>query len=105
MTLFRLTLMALLALLPMTASAQSSGPLRIEINEGVIEPLPFAVPRFTAESGAAAEFAANIARVIAADLVGTGLFREIGQDAFIERNTAFGPSLNYDQPHDRDRFV
>lgn len=95
MTLFRLTLMALLALLPVTAAAQSSGPLRIEITEGVIEPLPFAVPTFSAESGAAAEFAANITRVIAADLVGTGLFREIGQEAFIERNTAFAPSINY----------
>ena len=28
---------------------QGNGPLRIEITEGVIEPLPFAVPIFIAE--------------------------------------------------------
>ena len=34
---------------------QSSGPLRIEITEGVIEPLPIAVPSFIAENAAAQE--------------------------------------------------
>ncbi|MFT4717266.1 MAG: TolB protein, partial [Paracoccaceae bacterium] len=30
--------------------AQSSGPLKIEITEGVIEPMPFAAPAFVAEN-------------------------------------------------------
>ena len=34
---------------PSVALAQS-GPLRIEITEGVVEPLPYAVPDFVAES-------------------------------------------------------
>ena len=32
---------ALAALMPLALQAQSPGPLRIEITEGVIEPLPF----------------------------------------------------------------
>ena len=95
MTLIRAVFLAFLSVLPTMALAQAKGPLRIEITEGVIEPLPFAVPQFTAEGAAAGEFAVNISRVIAADLEGTGLFREISKDAFIEQNTPFGSSLAY----------
>ena len=43
-----------------SAGYAQSGPLRIEITDGVIEPLPFAVPDFVAENGEAGEYAANI---------------------------------------------
>jgi TolB protein len=76
------------------ATAQS-GPLRIEITEGVIEPLPFAVPNFVAENAAAGEYAANIARVIASDLAGTGLFREIPASAHLGRVDSFDAPVNY----------
>jgi TolB protein len=72
-----------------------TGPLRIEITEGVIEPLPFAVPNFVAENGAAGEFAADIARVIASDLSGTGLFREIPASAHISRVDSFDAPVAY----------
>ena len=40
-----LSFLALVALAAVPAQAQQqSGPLRIEITEGVIEPLPFALP-------------------------------------------------------------
>jgi len=65
------------------AAAQDRGPLRITITDGVIEPLPFAVPSFVPENGAAGEYAATITRVVAADLAGTGLFREIPAEAHI----------------------
>lgn len=71
------------------AAAQDGGPLRITITDGVIEPLPFAVPAFVAENGAAAEYATNITRVVAQDLVGTGLFREIPAEAHIARVSSF----------------
>ena len=74
---------------------QSSGPLRIEITEGVIEPLPIAVPSFIAENAAAQELAVQISQVIAADLVGTGLFREIPQNAFISAPTSFSAPVQY----------
>ena len=80
--------------LALPATAQQ-GPLRIEITEGVIEPLPVAVPPFIAENPAAEEFAENIAQVIAADLTGTGLFREIPRGAFISTPTIFGSPVQY----------
>ncbi len=76
------------------ASAQS-GPLRIVIEDGVIEPLPFAAPTFVAENPGAAEIAANITRVVAADLAGTGLFREIPSSAFISPVTSFDAPVAY----------
>jgi TolB protein len=84
--------LAALSLLPVPAAAQ---PLRIEITEGVIEPLPFAVPDFVAETGAAADLARDMSRVIAADLAGTGLFREIPASAHIARLTSFDAPVAY----------
>ncbi|QPM88932.1 Tol-Pal system beta propeller repeat protein TolB [Pseudooceanicola algae] len=83
------------ALLPGLAAAQSSGPLRIEITEGVIEPMPFAVPDFVVEGGQAGDLAAQISRVVASDLAGTGLFREIPQSAQIGRVTSFGAPVQF----------
>ena len=71
------------------------GPLRIVIEEGVIEPLPFAAPAFIAENPSAAEFADQITRVVAADLAGTGLFREIPQSAHIARISNFDAPVSY----------
>jgi TolB protein len=77
---------------PLAATAQ---PLRIEITEGVIEPMPFAVPDFVAETGGAADLARDIARVIAADLSGTGLMREIPASAHIARVSSFDAAVSY----------
>lgn len=76
--------------LPQVSLAQN-GPLRLEITEGVIEPLPFALPNFIGRSDAAAD----ITRVIAADLRGTGLFRQIPQDAYISQVTSFNAEVSY----------
>ncbi|MEZ5778967.1 MAG: Tol-Pal system beta propeller repeat protein TolB [Paracoccaceae bacterium] len=77
------------------AVAQDGGPLRITITDGVIEPLPFAAPNFIAENPAAGEIAANITRVVAADLTGTGLFREIPASAHISPVTSFDAPVAY----------
>lgn len=73
----------------------NAAPLKIEITEGVIEPLPFAVPAFVAENTAAGEMAKKIARVVAEDLTGTGLFREIPEDAFISQITSFSSPVQF----------
>ncbi|PJE37285.1 Tol-Pal system beta propeller repeat protein TolB [Pseudooceanicola lipolyticus] len=75
-------------------SAQT-GPLRIQIDEGVIEPLPFAVPDFVPANAAAAQVARDLARVIAADLAGTGLFREVPNTAYISQVSDFAAPVNY----------
>ena len=82
----------LLVALPLTALAE---PLRIIIDGGVIEPMPFAVPDFVAENGGAGDFARDISRVVASDLSGTGLFREIPADAFVSRVTSFEAPVAY----------
>ena len=80
--------------LPGRAVAQS-GPLRIEITEGVIEPVPLAIPEFLAETSGAGPMTDRIARVVAANLTGTGLFREIPPSAHIARITAFDAPVNH----------
>lgn len=87
--------LVLAALAGGVAAQQRSGPLRIEITQGVVEPLPFAVPAFVAENPAAQEYAANVARVVASDLVGTGLFREIPSDAYISQITSFRSPVQF----------
>lgn len=72
-----------------------NGPLRIEITEGVIEPLPVAVPQFIAENAKAREFAEDISRVIMADLTGTGLFREVPRSAHISPITSFDAPVRF----------
>jgi len=92
-------LLAGLAAFGMSASGAlaqtSAGPLRIEITEGVIEPMPFAAPVFIAENGAAADAAQDITRVIAADLRGTGLFRDIPASAHISSVTSFDSPVQF----------
>ncbi|HKK37429.1 MAG TPA: Tol-Pal system beta propeller repeat protein TolB [Paracoccaceae bacterium] len=91
-----LIVLAALALWALPATAQQQGgPLRLEITEGVIEPMPFAVPDLVAEGTRARELAARISRVIAADLSGTGLFREVPAEAHIGRITSFDSPVQY----------
>ena len=71
------------------------GPLRLTITDGVIEPLPFAVPGFQAENPEAAQVAADVSRLVAADLAGTGLFREIPASAFISAHSSFAQTVAY----------
>jgi TolB protein len=78
---------AALALRPFAAAAQA--PLRIEITEGVIEPMPFAAPGFVPDGGGAGDLAARITQVVIDDLVGTGLFREVPRSAHIGRVSSF----------------
>ncbi len=82
------------AVLATPASAQN-GPLRLTITDGVIEPLPFAVPTFQAETAGAEQLANDISRLVAQDLIGTGLFREIPASAFISQPASFGAPVSY----------
>ncbi len=88
-------LAALMMIAPGGAAFAQNGPLRIEITDGVIEPMPYAVPDFVPDTPAAAEIAAQLSRVIASDLTGTGLFREVPASAHISRVTDFGAPVKY----------
>ena len=84
-----------LALSVTTAAQAQQGPLRITIEQGIIQPLPFAVPNFQAETGNAGQLAADLARVVAANLQGTGVFREIPSSAFIAQYTDFNAPVTF----------
>jgi len=85
-----------LALAAHSAPAQErSGPLRIEITQGVIEPVPIVVAPFLTENPAATDYAKRITEVIAADLAGTGLFRDIPHEAYISQVSGFDAPVAY----------
>lgn len=89
-------LLAMLALMmaglvPQGAEAQ----LRLRFTDGVIEPMPFALPRFVPESGGA-DMAAQISALVAQDLVNSGLFREIPASAHISRVSNFDAPVQFE---------
>ncbi len=97
--LYRITGAALGLLLALTAfavpvSAQQP-TLKIDVTGGVIEPVPFAIPVFIAENSASAAIANNITRVIAEDLLSTGLFREIPKAAHISGVSNFNAPVQF----------
>ncbi|MFQ6549193.1 Tol-Pal system beta propeller repeat protein TolB [Aestuariibius sp. 2305UL40-4] len=95
----RYLLVLLFMALAGTASAQGrtcpENTLCIDVNIGTIEPLPFALPTFQAETPDAQQVAADISRVISEDLTGTGLFRQIQQEAFISQVAAFSDPIRF----------
>lgn len=74
---FVLTILLSLAVTPVYAAL-----LRIDITKGNIDPIPIAVPDFGSDFDA--DLAANITKVIEADLQRSGLFSPIEHSAFIE---------------------
>ena len=58
--------------------------LKIDVNRGVSEPIPIAITNFVATDASGSEFATGIPEVITNNLVGTGLFRAIDKNAFIQ---------------------
>ncbi len=84
---------AAVLLRPFAAAAQA--PLRIEITEGVIEPMPFAVPAFVPDTPDAADSANRITQVVVDDLTGTGLFREVPRAAHIGRISNFDVPVQF----------
>ncbi len=93
MSILRIVIFILLAF---GAPAQAqNGPLRIEITEGVVEPLPIAIAGFLSESSAAAPYARDIGQLVGQNLAGTGLFRVIPESAFISDVTSFDAPVAY----------
>ncbi len=92
---FVLSLLAAVMLAPIAATAQDSEPLHIEITDGVIEPMPFAIAGFIPETQDAGQMASQITQVISSDLTGTGLFREIPKSAYIQNVSSFDTPVKY----------
>ena len=84
-----------LTILLLLATRLGAEPLRITITEGVIEPLPFAAPLFVAENTGGQQYAEKISQLVAQNLSGTGLFREIPQQAHISKITSFASPVQF----------
>ncbi|WP_269332048.1 Tol-Pal system beta propeller repeat protein TolB [Futiania mangrovi] len=86
-------LMAVAAALVLTipgSPAHAQAPLRIEITEGVAEPLKIAIVDFRgAGDPRAAEFGRDVANVVSADLESSGLFAPVDPAAFIQADVGF----------------
>ncbi len=76
----------LLAILLLLAPGLAQAQLKIDITKGNLEPLPIAVTDFTSADNSA-RVGKDIARVVAANLERSGLFRPIEQRAFIQTIT------------------
>jgi TolB protein len=78
----RLFLMVAVAAAAMAPPARAE--LRVDITRGKLEPLPIAIPDFFGANPQAASYGSNVAKVIAADLERSGLFRPLDARAFIQ---------------------
>ena len=86
----------LMAFIAFAAPVNAQQPtLKIDVTGGVIEPVPFAIPGFIAENSASNAIANNITRVIAEDLLSTGLFREIPKAAHISGVSNFNAPVQF----------
>jgi TolB protein len=85
----------LIALMLAGPALAQGGPLRLTITDGVIEPITFAVPTFEAETPQAGQLAADLTRLVAQNLSGTGLFREVPANAFISQVNSFAQPVAF----------
>lgn len=98
MTSFRLALGAIFVLV---FSGMASAQLRVDVTRGSVDPVPIAVPEFApvvdveTAAGPLSDIGASISQVIVSNLVSTGLFRAIDENAFIEKITAAPTRPNF----------
>lgn len=80
---FLILLAALVAPLAASATQPAFAQLRVDVTQGVSQPLPIAIPDFVGDP----QMGANIAGVVRADLERSGLFRPLDQKGFVEKIT------------------
>ncbi len=79
-----------------TLRAQEGATIDLgRLTEGIIEPMPFALPAFQAEVAGSEQMAAQISQVVAEDLTGTGLFRQLPASSFISTPASFGAPVAF----------
>ncbi|MEM0976114.1 MAG: Tol-Pal system beta propeller repeat protein TolB [Pseudomonadota bacterium] len=77
------------------AAVPALAQTRLTVTEGTIQPIPVALPAFVAETPNAEGLAQEIRDVVAADLTGSGLFREIPREAHISGISAFEAPIQF----------
>lgn len=81
--LFRfLVLLASLAGLWTAAAPAARADITVDVNQGVLQPMPIAIPAFSGAS----PYAADIPKVISGDLQRSGLFRPLDPNSFLDKS-------------------
>ena len=91
-------LIALLLILPALSAPRAQtndGALEITVAGGEFEPISLAAPGFFGAPGEAADLAQRIRGVVLADLEGSGLFRAVPPEAFIQQIDDFDSAPRY----------
>lgn len=76
------------------AALPAQAQLKVDVRSGRVDPVPVAIPDFVpiedveTSTGNLSDIGASIAEVVTSNLLSTGLFRAIDQNAFIEQITA-----------------
>ena len=70
--------------LSLAGGRQALAQLRVDITRGVVQPMPIAISPFAADSPGLQERAVAIAEVVQNDLDGSGLFKTIDRQAYIQ---------------------
>ncbi len=68
---------------------QAAGPLKIDLNSGVVEPIPIAIADFLGANPRDQQTAAQVAGVVRGNLERSGLFAPIDPRAYLEKITNF----------------
>jgi len=87
-----IVLMTLVAVM-IGAAVPASAQLRVDVNQGNIQPMPIAIPDFLSPPNAPPD--QNIASVVRADLDRSGLFHPLDQKSFVDRITDINVPPNY----------
>jgi TolB protein len=84
----------LLFIITMFAAGPAAALIEIDITQGNIEPMPVALPSFSAEGGDA-KLAQDMTSVIAADLRRSGLFKPLDPASYIQKNMSANTSPRF----------
>ena len=87
--LLRVAVLALAVLCMTRPAPEARAALQVDITGGQVEPMPIALPQFLAGSAEVAQTGADITQVIASNLEGSGLFRPLPPQSYIEQITDF----------------
>lgn len=82
-----------LSVLPSVARAE----LKVVVGQGNMDPVPIAITQFVAKDGAGEQFASDIPGVISNDLQGTGLFRLINPQSFIQDAASMQTQIRFNE--------
>jgi TolB protein len=69
----------------MALTSPAKAVLQLDLRQGVSQPIPIALPNFTGSSPQEQRIGTDIARVVAADLERSGLFKPIDQNAYVQK--------------------